>query len=301
MRIFITGVGGYIGSAVAAACARAGHQVFGLIRDEENGRRLRRMEVQPVVGSMQEPASWLGSARDSQVVVHCAAEYSAQLFELDRRTVEECLANARTGRTRLFVYTSGVWLYGNTGPVAADESAPLSPPAAVAPREAIEREVLAANANGLRTLVLRPGCVYGGRGGLTAAWFESATTVGAARIVGDGSNRWAMVHRADLAEAYLRAIESPFGGEVFNVTDRSRFTVRECAAAASRAAGAEGRVAVWPVAEAAQEMGPMAEALALDQHVDSSKAVRLLGWQPRHGGFVDGATRYFAAWSAARG
>ncbi len=300
MRIFITGASGYIGSAVAAACARAGHQVLGLVRDEEKARRLRRMEVHPVVGSMQEPASWLGAARDSQVVVHCAAEYSAQLFELDRRTVEECLANARTGRTRMFVYTSGVWLYGDTGLVAVDESAPLAPIPMVAPREAIEQEVLAANGGDLRTLVLRPGCVYGGRGSLTAAWFESARTVGAARIVGEGSNRWAMVHRADLADAYLRAIESPSGGEVFNVTDRSRFTVRECAAAASRAAGAEGRVAVWPVAEAAQEMGPMAEALALDQHVDSSKAVRLLGWQPRHGGFVDGAARYFAAWSAAR-
>ncbi|MFZ5786186.1 MAG: NAD-dependent epimerase/dehydratase family protein, partial [Acidobacteriota bacterium] len=276
------------------------HQVSGLVRDDEKARRLRRMEVLPVPGSMQEPASWLGAARDAQVVVHCAAEYSADLFELDRRTVEECLANARSGRTRLFVYTSGVWLYGSTGAEAVDESAPLDPVPMVAPRAEIEQEVLAANADGLRTLVLRPGCVYGGRGGLTAAWFESASTVGAARIVGEGTNRWAMVHRSDLADAYLRAIESPFGGEVFNVTDRSRFTVRECAAAASRAAGADGRVAAWPVAEAAREMGGMAEALALDQHVDSSKAVRLLGWQPRHGGFVDGAARYHAAWSAAR-
>jgi len=44
---------------------------------------------------------------------------------------------------------------------------------------------------------------------------------------------------------------------------------------------------------------PLAECLALNQHVDSSKAFRLLGWQPRHGGFADGAARYYQAWKAA--
>ena len=41
-----------------------------------------------------------------------------------------------------------------------------------------------------------------------------------------------------------------------------------------------------------------AEALTLDQHVDSGKAVRRLGWQPRHGGFLDGVATYFEAWKA---
>jgi hypothetical protein len=30
--------------------------------------------------------------------------------------------------------------------------------------------------------------------------------------------------------------------------------------------------------------------------VDSRKAVSRLGWQPRHGGFVDGVETYYAAW-----
>jgi len=60
------------------------------------------------------------------------------------------------------------------------------------------------------------------------------------------------------------------------------------------------RVTTTPVQEAAKTLGPMAECLALDQHVDSSKAVRMLGWQPRHGGFVDGAMRYHGAWKASR-
>jgi hypothetical protein len=45
-------------------------------------------------------------------------------------------------------------------------------------------------------------------------------------------------------------------------------------------------------------MGDLADALALSQHVDSGKAVRLLGWQPRHGGFLDEVEVFYRAWKA---
>jgi nucleoside-diphosphate-sugar epimerase len=300
MRIFVTGATGYIGSAVAGALARAGHRVKGLVRSPEKARALAAAEIEPVNGDLAHPTGYHEAARSCEVLVHCAAESSPRYFDLDRLTIENLLAAGReSGRPALFVYTSGVWVYGNTGASAVDESSSLNPPAVNAPRVAHERLVLAANGHGLRTVVLRPGCVYGGSGGLTGAWFASAAETGAARLIGDGAQRWAMAHVADVADAYVRAIESPFGGEVFNVTDRSRFTVRECAEAASRAAGGEGRVVAMTVSEASAATASLHECFALDQHVDSSKAVRWLGWQPRHGGFVDGVARYFAAWKAA--
>ncbi len=302
MRVFITGATGYIGSAVAEAFARAGHAVTGLVRSEAAARGLAAREVATVTGTMEAPESYRAAAQDAQVLVHCAAEMSERGPGLDMRTVEALLAlAAEAGRPRLVVYTSGVWVLGDTGGAAADEASPLQAPAAVAHRVETERRVLGASTGTVRTLVVRPGCVYGGRGGLTAGWFASAVADGAARIVGDGGNRWSMVHVDDLARLYLLAAESPWGGEVFNATDRSRFTVRECAEAASRAAGAGGRIAAVTVAEAAGRLGGVSECLAMDQHVDSSKAVRMLGWQPRHGGFVDEVDRAFAAWCAVSG
>ncbi|MFI5180254.1 MAG: NAD-dependent epimerase/dehydratase family protein [Thermoanaerobaculia bacterium] len=302
MKIFVTGATGYIGSAVATGFARAGHEVSGLVRSAEKARRLSAAEVRPVVGSLDDPPSFRAAAEESEVLIHCAVEYSARQWELHDRVFALFLESARkTGRPRTIVTTSGVWVYGTTGAVAASEASPLRLPAMVEPRPAFDQRVLDANGGPLRTLVIRPGCVYGERGGLTGSWFESAVSEGAARLVGDGSNRWAMVHVADLADLYVRAVESGAGGELFNATDRSRFTVLDCARAASLAAGTGGRVVSVPAEEAAAAMGaPYVECLLLDQHVDSSKAVRRLGWQPRHGGFADGAGRYFEAWRAAR-
>ena len=45
-------------------------------------------------------------------------------------------------------------------------------------------------------------------------------------------------------------------------------------------------------------MGGFAEGLAPDQHVDGRKAVRRLGWQPRHIGFVDEVETFFDSWKA---
>jgi len=299
MKIFVTGASGYIGFAVSSALAAAGHHVVGLVRSPEKAKLVASAEIEPLLGTMSEPSSYAKTAVDCHVLVHCAAEYTPRFHELDLLTIKTLVNAAKESRSpRKIVYTSGVWLYGSTGNTAVDEASLLNPVAYVVKRIKTEEFVLQANDGKVKTLLIRPGCVYGGSGSLTAEWFESATKKGAAEIIGNGSYRWTMVHVQDLANLYLRAIESSYGGEIFNGTDRSRFTVMECAQAASKAAGKKGKVRSIPLAKARKMMGPLADCLTLDQHVDSGKAVRLLGWQPRHGGFVDGVNRYYTAWKA---
>ncbi len=297
MRIFVTGATGYIGGTVARALRRAGHQVFGLCRSVEKGRSLALAEIHPVVGDMSAPSSYAGPLAECSVLVHCAADFASDPVAADRTVVDAFVAAAAKGPKTL-VYTSGVWVIGNTGDRAADETDPLRPLALVAWRPAHEQRIL--TAAGARAIVLRPGCVYGAAGGLTGTWFEGARDGKEITVVGDGKNRWAIIHVDDLADVYLRGVESGLSGEVFNVADRSRATVGEMAAAAARAAGSTGAVGYLPLAEAAKTMGPYAECLAVDQHVDSRKAVRLLGWQPRHGGFVDEVGLFYEAWKAAK-
>lgn len=300
MKCFVLGATGFIGNRVAQALRQAGHQVWGLVRSQEKAAGLEAQEIHPVLGDLADPASYAEAAAECSLLVHAAADYQADTAALDLATVEALLAAGKHGRRpKTLLYTSGVWVYGSTGETLVDETSPLAPPEAVSWRPAVEQKVVSATE--VRGLVLRPGCVYGGRGSLTGLWFQGAHRGGALTVVGDGRNRWAMVHVDDLASAYVKAAESGLAGEVLNVTDRSRATVGEMAQAVAAATGYSGEVQHQPVAEARQALGPMAEALALDQHVDSRKAVRRLGWYPRHTGFVAETETYFRAWRAAAG
>jgi nucleoside-diphosphate-sugar epimerase len=299
MRIFVTGATGYIGGAVAVALRRAGHDVRGLVRSEEKAARLRRYEVEPIVGDMTHPGSYHEVLDECAVLVHAAVDYAGGVVDPDRAVIDTLLAaGARGARPKTVIYTSGVWIYGDTGGRIVDETTLPDPVPMVAWRPQHERLVL--ENPGVRGLVVRPGCVYGLAGSLTGRWFEGAER-GEVEVVGDGANRWTMVHIHDLADAYVRLAESGLAGEIFNVTDRSRSTVGEMAEAAARAAGHSGAVRRVPVEEARKTLGDLASSLALDQHVDSRKAVARLGWQPRHGGFVDGIETYYAAWKVRQG
>jgi nucleoside-diphosphate-sugar epimerase len=296
MKVFLTGATGFIGLAVGQAFARAGYEVRGLCRSEAKARILAREEILPVMGDLARPETWADAAAQASILVHCAADLQSGMVGPDKTAIEAMIAAGPRGpRPKTLLYTSGVWVYGGTGEQAADETTPLTPLPLVAWRPEHEQMVLSATT--VRGIVFRPGCVYGKSGSLTAAWFEGGAKKDLA-VVGDGKSRWAMVHVDDVAEAYLRVAQSGLSGEIFNVTDRSRHTVLEMATAAARAAGFTGEVRTTPVAEAARGMGPFAEALALDQHVSSWKLARRLGWQPQHGGFVDGARLYYEAWKA---
>src|SRR6266480_2207524 len=241
MRVFVTGATGYVGNALATALRRAGHDVYGLTRAAAKAPQLARQEIRPIIGDIADPKSYADTAEACGVLVHAAFESSASAVTKDKAVVDALIEAGRRGsQPKTLIYTSGVWLHGDTGGRLVDETDPLKPIKLVAWRPAHEQ--LALQAKAVRGLVIRPGCVYGGRGGLTGAWF----------------------------------------------------------AAAARAAGFQGELRPVPLGEARRTMGDFADALALDQHIDARKAVRLLGWQPRHGGFVDEADLFYASWKAWR-
>src|SRR5438093_3944309 len=300
MKVFLTGGSGYIGSAVALALKKAGHDVLALVRSEAKGEALKKAGVKLAVGELGNPAGYAGAAWGRAAFVHVAQDWSAQGPELDRRTISSArdLLRGQVGAT--LIYTSGCWVQGPTDGVA-DESTPAKPARAVSWRPAHEQAALEMARDGIRSVVVRPGIVYGGaRGGIPASFFGTALKQGATQMVGDGANHWPLVHVDDLAELYVRLVERAPAGSIFHATDASTRTVREIAEAASRAAGKDGKVSVVPLDKARSTMGPFADALALDQKVSSEKARSELDWRPRHEDFVAEAPQLFADWQAAQ-
>ncbi len=297
MNVFITGATGYIGFSVAQAFRRAGHQVWGLTRSAAKATVLAQQEIRPVIGSLQQPDSYEAAAEQCTVLIHCAADYQNDWAALDRQTIETLLAASRRGlQPKTLVYTSGSWVYGDSGGRRVDETAAPVQFVIGAHRPDIEQLVL--NATSVRGLIMRPAMVYGKRGGMTSAWFAEAYRDQALNIPGNGHNHTSMVHVEDLAQGYVRAVESKAKGEIFNFADQSRSTLRDLATAAARAAGFMGQIHFMPLSLAAKRMGLDAEAYTLDLLVDAGKAHRLLGWEPKHYLFIDEADTYFKAWQA---
>lgn len=300
MRVFVTGASGYIGHAVARAFRDKGHTVYGLVRTKENADLLSLDEIWPIIGEMEKPETYEQALNEIEVVVHCAFENSDQAVQRERTFLDHVLKKFSQGDlSHTFIYTSGVWVYGPTGHKVVDESNTLNPIDLVKWRPEHEQLVLKTTSSILKTVVIRPGCVYGGVGGLTNLFFTS-TQNGSVTIVGDGRNRWAMIHVRDLAAAYVRAAEKEISNVVLNVVDDASPTVLGLAEAIAISAGVQGKIHSISQEEGEKLFGPVVQGLLLDQQVNNARVKRLLGWHIHHPAFVKDVDLYYHAWKTAQ-
>jgi nucleoside-diphosphate-sugar epimerase len=181
---------------------------------------------------LRDPRTYLDDANAADVVVHAAIESEPDRLEVDRAFVES-IASPK------LIYTSTMFVLGNVD--NGDEKTP-----AHGFRADTERIVIDAGG-----AVIRPGMIWGGN-----AWlFENEI------YIGDGSNRWPLVHRDDVAQLYRLVVETGARGIFHAVTE------------------------VMPAAEvfpngksvAREELGTFGDALALDQNVISPRSASI-GW-----------------------
>jgi len=280
MRIFLTGATGYIGSAVLDALLRAGHQVTAIARDPEKAERLTAKSVTAIIGELGTPKSYMAALEASDAVVSTAFEYSARGVSLDRQVLETVLpamAEAAKKQPRTFIYTSGIWVLGKTS-TPADEEAPLAPAELVAWRPDHEQLVLGWGGSGLRTIVVRPGIVYGGGRGIVSDLIKDALN-GLVRVIGPGRNHWPCIYDRDLADLYARLVANPEARGIFHANDEGDERVNDIVEAIAAQVSQTPDIRHMPMAEARKKLGPYADALALDQKVRSPRA-RALGWTP---------------------
>jgi nucleoside-diphosphate-sugar epimerase len=296
MNVFVTGATGYVGSAVVRALVGRGHRVTGLSRSPEKDAALKALGGEPLRGALLDLPRLEQALAACDALVHAAMDYGLGPAA-DRAAVEALLEAARSARApRVVVYTSGVWVLGETATPAGEDASVARPAAAVAWRPAHEKLVLDAAGGDLATAVVRPGIVWGERRGLVSGFLETATQEGAAAVVGSGQNRWPLAHREDLAELYRLVVERRARG-VYHGVDGSAPRVADIARALAEAAGKKGATRSIPVEEARKTMGPMADALAMDQVVVAPRSAEL-GWKPARPAFPGAAGAAFAEWKA---
>lgn len=292
MRVFVTGATGYIGSVITERLIVAGHRVRGLARSEVSAEKLTAMGAEVHRGNLDDLDSLAAGASGVDGVIHTAMsldDFSKldATFAKDEKAVE-AMFSSLAGTGKPIIYTSGSGVLADTGAEAVDETVPADDKGPVARRAALERTVLEAQTRSIRTVVIRPGLVYGrGGSGVFHMFAGLARAAGYARTFGEGTNVCSVVHVDDLADLFLSALEHSPPGTLFNAASEEEPTMLEVAAAIGRVLKLDNKPAAWPLEEAIAALGPLAEGLAANKRISAQRARKVLGWRPHRVGLIE--------------
>ncbi|MFD3582009.1 SDR family oxidoreductase [Streptomyces sp. NPDC058683] len=284
MRVFVTGAGGHIASAVIPELLRAGHEVVGLARSDDSAAAVTALGAGVRRGDLADLDGLRAAARDADAVVHLAFDHAAMAAgdmagaaatDLEvTRAFGEVLAG--TGKTLV-----GIGMGRGDGNERIESAVNANPRSAT-------RELLGELAGqGVRTVVVGiPPVVHSvrDRSGFLPILIRIARATGVSGYAGDGGNRWSGVHTLDLARLYRLALEkAPAGAELHAVADEG-VTVREIAEVIG------GRLGV-PVERVPQErvaghFGFFGALISMDVPVNGARTRESLGWEPVEVGLI---------------
>ena len=208
----ITGGTGFLGRHLVDRLLAQGRAVAVLARRPAPDLTARGVRV--ITADLADDEAVCSACRGIETVFHVAAKVGVwgcyrDFYRANVLGTRAVLAGCRAHGVQRLVFTSTPSVVYNGRDLAgADESLPLTSrcPAAYPLTKAIaEREVLAANSPGLRTVALRPHLIWGAGDPHLVPRVIAQARAGRLRIVGTGRNHVDMVHVQNAVDAHLLA------------------------------------------------------------------------------------------------
>jgi nucleoside-diphosphate-sugar epimerase len=281
MRVFVTGASGWIGSATVDELLAAGHEVTGLARSDASAAALQAKGARVQRGDLDDLASIRSGADAADAVIHLANKHDfanmAATAAAERAAVET-IGDALAGTGRPFLLASGVAGLTQGRPATEDDPSPFHGPDS--PRGGSENLALEFADRGVRPVSLRFAPTVHGAGdhGFIAVIAAVAREKGVSGYPGDGTNRWAAVHRSDAARLVALGLEKAPAGARLHAVAEDGIPTRDIAEAIGRSLGLP--VTSIDPADAQDHFGWIAMFFSMDLAATSTATQELLGWAP---------------------
>lgn len=297
-QILLTGVSGFVGSALAKTAYRKDYIIRGLVRSKS--KSIPKFVEQIAVGNIMSDTNWQLELDSIDVVIHLAARVHVMqdtainpLVEFRRVNTEATLNLAKQAAksgVKRFIYLSSVKVNGEvTQPefpfTEVDEYVPVDP-YALSKYEAEQGLLRLAEKTQMEVVIIRPPLVYGP--GVKAnflsmmKWLYKSVPL----PLGSVHNKRSLVALDNLVDLILTCVEHPSAAnQVFLVSDGDDLSTTELLSRVARALGKKS----WllPVNYQMLELclvtigkKDLAQRLCSSLQVDISKAKKLLNWTP---------------------
>ena len=281
MQVFVTGASGWIGSAAVDELLADGHAVTGLARSDAAAAVLEAKGVRVQRGDLDDLGGLRRGADAAEAVLHLANKHDfadPAASNAAERAAVQTISDVLAGSGRPFLFASGVAALAPDRPATEDDASPFHGPDSA--RGGAENLALEYVGRDVRAVSLRFSPTVHGAGdhGFISVIADAARRHGVSGYPGDGTNRWAAVHRSDAARLVtLGLAKAPAGARLHAVAEEG-VTTREIA----EAIGAALDLPVASVApdDVAAHFGWIGGFFGMEMSATNAVTRELLGWTP---------------------
>lgn len=235
----VTGATGFLGRHVCERLNRMGWQVTGIGRNAAAGAALKALGVRFLAVDLRDETAVADACVGQDAVFHCGAlsspwgayrDFEAVNVDGTRHVIAGC---CKHGVARLIhVSTPSIYFHRHHDRLGVREQDPLPPKpvnAYAATKLRAEQVVLAAHADGLPAVILRPRAIFGP---LDTALLPRLMRVNETRgipLIGGGNARIDLTYVDNVVDAMLLGWEAPQEalGQAYNITNGEPALLRE--------------------------------------------------------------------------